>query len=491
MTTRAELGTLEASGLIEIAALQPELEYLFRHALVQEAAYATLLKQDRRALHKIAAETILALHPDRQRELAAVIGMHFEKAGESARAAEYLLVAGEHAMERFASREAIAFFVRTDDLADASQTDVHLRAVIGGAQAGWGYTEQKDFLGRIERAVAAADRADPRLVAEAYGWAAFLRRQRGEVPETSPQLAYALERASAISGDLDDEAGAALPKALLGAFVAITGGLREGAQQMRESLDLIEKKGDPVSTAMVSDFLAMTYARLGDFDVADETMARSERMADESDAIARVDVAITRSMLRLERGDTEGAYAVAQQCSARAEELGAYACVVAANSIYGAAASAMEKLPNAKPALERGSELCRMTNMAPFQTLTRALLGSARAELGDLPGGVADWDEALAAAKTMNDRWGEAQTLRGRALSLAKQSNPDWTAVLVDIESALRLLEAMGARPSVARVGHERADVLRHLGRNDEADVLDRAAKAQARELGLLDAVFA
>jgi hypothetical protein len=182
---------------------------------------------------------------------------------------------------------------------------------------------------------------------------------------------------------------------------------------------------------------------------------------------------------------------VAQQCSARAEELGAYACVVAANSIYGAAASAMEKLPNAKPALERGSELCRMTNMAPFQTLTRALLGSARAELGDLPGGVADWDEALAAAKTMNDRWGEAQTLRGRALSLAKQSNPDWTAVLVDIESALRLLEAMGARPSVARVGHERADVLRHLGRNDEADVLDRAAKAQARELGLLDAVFA
>ncbi len=491
MTTRAELGTLEASGLIEIAALQPELEYLFRHALVQEAAYATLLKQDRRTLHKTAAETILALHPDRQRELAAVIGMHFEQAGESARAAECLLVAGEHAMERFASREAIAFFVRTDDLADASQTEVHLRAVIGGAQAGWGYTEQKDFLDRIERAVSAADRADPLLVAEAYGWAAFLRRQRGEVPETSPRLEYALERASAISGNLDDEAGAALPKALLGAFVAITGGLREGALQMRGALDLIEKKGDPVSTAMVSDFLAMAYARLGDFDVADETMVRSERMAEESDAIARVDVAITRSMLRLERGDTETAYAVAQQCAVRAEELGAYACVVAANSIYGAAASSLEKLPNAKPALERGSELCRMTNMAPFQTLTRALLGSARAELGDLPGGVADWDEALAAARTMNDRWGEAQTLRGRALSLAKQPNPDWTAVLADIDRALQLLEAMEARPSVARVRHERAEVLRRLGRRDEADDLDRRAQAQARELGLLDPAFA
>ena len=57
MTARSDLGTLEASGLIEIAALQPELEYLFRHALVQDAAYASLLKQERRTLHRAAAET--------------------------------------------------------------------------------------------------------------------------------------------------------------------------------------------------------------------------------------------------------------------------------------------------------------------------------------------------------------------------------------------------------------------------------------------------
>ena len=69
MSARADLGTLEASGLIEIAALQPELEYLFRHALVQEAAYASLLKQDRRALHLAAGATIIALHLDRAREL--------------------------------------------------------------------------------------------------------------------------------------------------------------------------------------------------------------------------------------------------------------------------------------------------------------------------------------------------------------------------------------------------------------------------------------
>ena len=75
MTTKTDLGKLEASGLIQVAAVQPELEYLFRHALVQDAAYSSLLKQDRRTLHRLAAETLLTLYPDRRRELAAVIAL--------------------------------------------------------------------------------------------------------------------------------------------------------------------------------------------------------------------------------------------------------------------------------------------------------------------------------------------------------------------------------------------------------------------------------
>ena len=41
MTTKTDLVTLEGSGLIQIASVQPELEYLFRHALVQDAAYSS------------------------------------------------------------------------------------------------------------------------------------------------------------------------------------------------------------------------------------------------------------------------------------------------------------------------------------------------------------------------------------------------------------------------------------------------------------------
>jgi tetratricopeptide (TPR) repeat protein len=491
VSARAELGTLEASGLIEIAALQPELEYLFRHALVQEAAYTSLLKQDRRTLHRAAAETILALHPGRERELAGVIGMHFEQAGDAGLAAQHLVVAGEHALERFANKEAVAFFTRSDALADESQVDLRLRLASGAAKAGWSYNEPGTDIDRLERALRAADRADPRLVTEAYFWMAFLLRQRGEVPETSAELRYALERAAQVGEALHDASAAALPRALMASHVAFTGNLRQGAREMREALDAIETAGDPLSTAMVSDFLAMTYARLGDFAAAEDTIARAERLAGDGDAIARIDVQIAASGLYLERGEPERACMQAQECTARAEELGAFACVVASNATYGAASLALDNATAAKEPLERGNDLCRVTNMAPMQTLIRALLGSVRAQLGDLPGGIAGWDSALEGARSMKDRYGEALTLWGRGRSYARQPTPDFSAALADLDRAIELFEAMEARPSLARALHDRAEALRGLGRGDEAVEVDRRSEELGRELGLRDMPFA
>ena len=80
MPLLTQLNTLESSGLIRLAAVQPELEYLFRHALVQDAAYSSLLKNDRRHLHKSVGEALEALYPQQRDELAATLALHFEKA---------------------------------------------------------------------------------------------------------------------------------------------------------------------------------------------------------------------------------------------------------------------------------------------------------------------------------------------------------------------------------------------------------------------------
>src|SRR5207249_4355276 len=154
---------------------QPELEYLFRHALVQDAAYSSLLKQDRRSLHQLAAETLLAVYPERQRELAPIIAMHFEQAGDSARAAEHLVIAGEHAVDRFATREAVTSFAHALELLppDDPRIDLRMRAAIGIARSGWTFTGLGGAIEQLEAALGAGeDRAERRLVGDAYFWLA-------------------------------------------------------------------------------------------------------------------------------------------------------------------------------------------------------------------------------------------------------------------------------------------------------------------------------
>jgi tetratricopeptide (TPR) repeat protein len=489
MNARADLNALESGGLIEIAALEPELEYLFRHALVQEAAYSSLLKQDRRALHRAAAETILALHPGREGELASVVAMHYEQAGDAQHAADYLVLAGEHALERFANREAFAFFTRATASAADTQVATRLRAGIGAAKAGWGFGSVATLIDRLELAVTSHGPAPSELVTQAYFWLAFMHRMRGDTPESSVALRRALERVAKAGEEIANSTATVVPRALMGAYTAFSGQLREGARLMHGALGVLEAKGDAVSAAMIANFLSGAYARLGDFASAEEIIEHSNRYAEKGDAIAIVDRDIAVAGYSLERGDTTLASQSAQQCSIRAEELGAYACVVASSVVTGAASLASDDATTAKGALERGSELTRVIDFAPLRTMTFALLGSARAQLGDMPGGIAGWNEALANARSMNDHYGEAQTLWGRGRSSARRQDADLAAALQDLNRAVELFEAMEARPALARSLADRASVLRRLGRESDAAEDDRRASSIGHQLGLLDFV--
>src|SRR3990172_1466087 len=96
MMLTSHLAALEASGLIRLAAVEPDLEYLFRHALVQEAAYETLLKAERKRLHGAVGEALERAYPDRlaSREFAPILAVHFAEAGDEARALHYFTLAG-------------------------------------------------------------------------------------------------------------------------------------------------------------------------------------------------------------------------------------------------------------------------------------------------------------------------------------------------------------------------------------------------------------
>jgi serine phosphatase RsbU (regulator of sigma subunit)/class 3 adenylate cyclase len=106
--TMSSLSNLESAGLIRLAQVEPDLEYNFRHNLIQNAAYESLLLADRKRLHLMVGETVERVYPDRldSRELAPRLGQHFSEAGDDKRALKYFTLAGNAALDSFANIEA-------------------------------------------------------------------------------------------------------------------------------------------------------------------------------------------------------------------------------------------------------------------------------------------------------------------------------------------------------------------------------------------------
>lgn len=117
MALATSLATLETSGLVCLAQNELELEYLFRHALIQDAAYGSLLKADRRVLHHAVGEILQRLYADQLEEIAPVLARHFAEAGDDERALKYFTLAGEVAARVFANAEAVLHYAQALEIA--------------------------------------------------------------------------------------------------------------------------------------------------------------------------------------------------------------------------------------------------------------------------------------------------------------------------------------------------------------------------------------
>jgi len=87
-----------------------ELEYLFKHALAQEAAYESTLIQQRKVLHLNVAQSIEKIFQERLHEFYGMLAFHYSKADELDEAEEYMVKAGNEALRSSASTEALHYF---------------------------------------------------------------------------------------------------------------------------------------------------------------------------------------------------------------------------------------------------------------------------------------------------------------------------------------------------------------------------------------------
>jgi tetratricopeptide (TPR) repeat protein len=115
----AELGSaldrLVAAGLLFRQGVPPYATYLFKHALVQDAAYGTLLREPRRGLHARIAETLESKFPEITESQPELLARHFTEAGLIEKAAALWGKAGQRSLERSALVEAAEQLTRALD----------------------------------------------------------------------------------------------------------------------------------------------------------------------------------------------------------------------------------------------------------------------------------------------------------------------------------------------------------------------------------------
>jgi ABC-type oligopeptide transport system substrate-binding subunit/class 3 adenylate cyclase len=104
------LHELQRLGLLRQSRRWPQPEYRFRHALIQETAYRTLLNEQRKRLHRRAAEWLEDRYAGREGEALGLLAYHWLRAEDQEKAADYLLRAGDKARLEYALDEAIEHY---------------------------------------------------------------------------------------------------------------------------------------------------------------------------------------------------------------------------------------------------------------------------------------------------------------------------------------------------------------------------------------------
>ena len=134
------LDRLIAAGLLFRQGVPPHATYLFKHALVQDAAYDTLLRSRRQQLHAQIAATLKRQFPEVVTAQPQLIARHCGEAGLNEEAVGYWLKAGQQAIERSAMMEAVTqlrkgldLVANLPDTTDHLQSELEMQMAIGAA----------------------------------------------------------------------------------------------------------------------------------------------------------------------------------------------------------------------------------------------------------------------------------------------------------------------------------------------------------------------
>jgi class 3 adenylate cyclase len=427
----AALRELGRSALLFVRGVAPRATYTFKHALVQDAAYRSLLTRDRREYHRRAADALKSLSPatfERHPELAA---RHYAEAGDWARATPLWLGAGRQAALASANREAInhlqkglAAVAHIDESGDRAQLELDLLLTLGPPlMATRGY-------------------ADPD-VEQGYVRARELCRTLGEPPELMPAMfglwTYHCLRAKHVEGcrlaedmvrlaEREDEPALAVESGLaMGANLFYLGRFEESERNLACSIHSYDRDRDAMHRFVYGQdpsvaahaYQALDLWLLGRDKEALAASARSLEQGRACDHPFTLSYALTfAAWLERMRGDVAACSALTEQLLplSREREVALYRTV--GTILRGSAMIDLGQADEGLEVLMRGMQEYGETGSSVILPYWLGLLADGYRTVGRLDEGSQALDRAFAVMNATGERWCEPELHRYRAVLL-------------------------------------------------------------------------
>ena len=311
------LERLTEADLLFVEGTPPEANYRFKHALIQDAAYDSLLKSRRQGLHARAAEIL--------RETASpepeAVAHHFTQAGLDDLAIEWWGKAGDQALRRSAFQEAIAHLGKAIAMADKAGGDAAIAAPIGHrlklqtnyARAiawsrGYAADETKAAVARVQELVTGKDDIAERL--NAYYVQLATKLVNGEVNQALT-IALTFLRESIAEGELPDIVAA---HRLSGLVYLHAGALLDARMHLEEAIRVYDPDWNSAtkcrhavdSGITATAYLAHVCWQFGELARARELIDQATARADDLGHIPTLaNMRLFKTMLGMFRDDAE------------------------------------------------------------------------------------------------------------------------------------------------------------------------------------------
>jgi class 3 adenylate cyclase/predicted ATPase len=482
------LNRLVRAGLLFRPGEPPLATYLFKHALVQDAAYSTLLREPRRALHARIAEVLQIEFPEIAESQPELLARHCSEAGLIEKAARLWSKAAERSLEHSAFVEAVgqatralAWIPALPNTTELRQRQIQLQVSLAVAQMstrGMSTPETKAAFEQaclfVERAEALGDPPDdPLLLFRVLNGLWNVSYVGFDGDAMRQQAAHCLA--------LAEKQRAAVPRVmghrLTGTSLMWTGDIPEGRAHLDRAIGICEQANGAPGTHIGKDYWVSALAErcfslwlLGypDAAIADGTHALKD--ARDFGRIAALMYALNMtSIISLFCGNRTTADAQVDESIALATKQGATAWKTYGAPLQGCSLALSGKPTDAIQMITAGVAANRSLGNRVWMPFYLSCLAFTYAELHQLAEAWRCVDEALTEIKTTKEKWFEAETNRIAGEIALKTSEPEAAKAQAYFERALTVARNQQIKSWELREAMSVARLWRDEGKRDEA----------------------